>query len=213
MSGRYSIISEFEANQSKFFDGWSDRFANAVEDAAVVAKLKRASQLAAFSSNDVVLDVGTGCGVMIPFFLHLRVQPENIAGIDLSKRMLEVARRRYPSIEFSHCSLFSLTPKHKIFRSSGLPTVIVFNACFANLLDSKSAVETAVSLLSPRGRVVISHPVGRDFVEMLHKREPHIVPNQLPNKNKLLDLFSPAGMNLTVYLDEDDFYCAIAEKA
>lgn len=213
MSEHPSLSSEFEVSQSEFFDGWADRFANAQEDAAVTARLQRVSDLAALNADDVVLDVGTGCGVMVPLFRHLGVPPEQIVGIDLSEGMLEVARQRYPDVRFAHGSFYDLTPNHQIFRLAGSPTAIVFNACFANLPDPRLAVATAATLLSPKGRVIISHPLGRRFVEMLHQREPHIVPNLLPDRSQLLDLFASSGLRLTTYLDEDDFYCVLAEKA
>ena len=52
------------------------------------------------ASTTRILDVGTGAGVLIPYFETLGAAQGNVTGVDVSPGMLEVARRRYPEATF-----------------------------------------------------------------------------------------------------------------
>jgi ubiquinone/menaquinone biosynthesis C-methylase UbiE len=48
-----------------------------------------------------VLDVGTGCGVLIRVMQQeAKVPEENVLGVDLAPAMVEQSRLRYPKAEF-----------------------------------------------------------------------------------------------------------------
>eukprot|EP00965_Chrysotila_dentata_P177487 5862728-Pleurochrysis_carterae.AAC.1 len=64
--------------------------------------------------------------------------------------------------------------------------VVIFNACFGNLWSQPSALCTAASLLLPNGRVLISHPLGRGFVDELRASDPQTVPHSLPSREQLM---------------------------
>lgn len=50
--------------------------------------------------GDCVLDLACGTGLNIHFMLGT-LRPENITGVDYSNDMLEVARRKYPGVQFA----------------------------------------------------------------------------------------------------------------
>ena len=167
---------------------------------------------AGLDRNATVLDVGTGVGVLIPYFLEQGVLAENILGCDLSGSMLAIARSRFPSVRFWQGDFLDLPATG---RREGNPsrrnsfTAIFFNACFANLFDSEAALTRAAGMLAPNGRVLISHPLGSGFVAGLHAGQPDIVPNLLPKRNELERYAKSSGLRIGRLEDEEDYYLAI----
>ena len=115
------------------------------------------------ASTTRILDVGTGAGVLIPYFETLGAAQGNVTGVDVSPGMLEVARRRYPEATFWEGDVVdfptSVPPGASGSGKDGLFDAVVFNAVFGNLFDQQAAVE-AVGTLAARGARVVIRCVG-----------------------------------------------------
>lgn len=155
------------------------------------------------SEHSRLLDVGTGTGVLIKHFLAHGVQPHNIVGCDLSKQMMEQAKAKSPG------SSFWLGDVSELPSEFGKFDAIFFNACFANLYDPKATVGIVRSRLNTGGHIVISQPVGRQFVEQLHHFEPQLVPHHLPSNDELVSWCREFKLSLSHFRDEGKFYLAI----
>lgn len=103
-----------------------------------------------------VLDIGTGAGVLIPFFKALGVAEANIMGVDVSPGMLAVARRRYPQAAFWEGDVADFEAGQ---QGSGLFDAVYFNAVFGNLYDQGAAL-AAVGRAAARGARVVIRWVG-----------------------------------------------------
>ncbi|KAJ1625900.1 hypothetical protein T492DRAFT_1036553 [Pavlovales sp. CCMP2436] len=101
---------------------------------------------------------------------------------------------------------------------------VVFNSCFGNMHSPRAALAAACSAASPRGgRVVISHPLGRAFVERLRAEDPSVVPHALPaDAAELGALAEGLPLRLMQLSDEPPaeapapaspgFYCVVFEQ-
>lgn len=58
------------------------------------------------------------------------------------------------------------------------------------------------------GFIVISHPLGRKWLEGLHQENPVQVPHLLPDQARLEALTADLPLRLHSYVDEDDLYIA-----
>ena len=105
-----------------------------------------------------VLDVGTGAGVLVPFFKALGVAEANVTGVDVSPGMLAVARRRYPQAVFWEGDVVDF----EAGKGSGLFDAVYFNAVFGNLYDQGAAL-AAVGRATARGARVVVRWVGIYF--------------------------------------------------
>lgn len=164
--------------------------------------------LAQLRANDKVLDVGTGTGVLVRYFIEHGVPPESITGCDLSRQMLDEAQSRYPSANFVQSDIDELASDYGPFD------VAFFNGCFGNMYDPKATLRRTSTLLSPGGRIVISHPLGNNFLAGLKNNEPDLVLRLLPSRAELEQWGAEElNMNLALFQDSGDFYIAILEKA
>lgn len=152
-----------------------------------------------------MLDVGTGTGALLPHILSY--QPRRVVACDLSARMLDYAQQHYgQQVDFYQLDVVDLPPELGPF------SVVFCNAVFANLLDQRATLRALHRLMTPGGRLVISHPMGRCFVDDLHLRDPKLVPHELPRGRQLRQLLTQTGFQLALARDEPLLYLVIAKR-
>lgn len=61
------------------------------EDAIIYGKLRT------FLRKSLLLDVGSGTGALLQY---LTIKPENYVGVDISKKMCQIAKNKFPSFSF-----------------------------------------------------------------------------------------------------------------
>lgn len=152
-----------------------------------------------------ILDVGTGTGVLIPYILSRK--PSRIVACDLSSEMLARARRNFGDrVTFLQADVVDLPPELAPFDFA------FGNAVFGNFYDERLALKAINRLLRTGGRLIISHPMGRDFVAGLRRSDPKLVLRELPTRGEAEALLREHGFRLVRFRDEADFYLALAEK-
>jgi SAM-dependent methyltransferase len=80
--------------------------------------------------------------------------------------MLESVKSRFPEV---------LTLQGDISRlqlPEGSVDVVFINACYPNIMDKHSAFRNISHIARHGARVVISHPMGRGFIEVLKDKMP-----------------------------------------
>lgn len=117
----------------------------------MVPRLRAIAAAGQLQPGTRVLDVGTGTGVLLPFFKEQGVDLADVVGVDVSPGMLEVARRRYPQAGFWEGDVADFRPA----EGEELFDAVFFNAVFGNVFDQAAALG-AVGAVTRRGaRVVI----------------------------------------------------------
>ena len=85
------------------------------------------------------------------------------------------------------------------------------NAMYGNIADKPRACGNAARMLRPRGRLVVSHPEGRAFVDQLRDATDLFV-ESLPTREEFEMILAPLGLAVTTYRDEPKLYLMVAEK-
>ncbi|CAM9918212.1 unnamed protein product [Ectocarpus sp. 12 AP-2014] len=96
-------------------------------------------------------------------------------------------------------------------EAGGVGTV-VFNAVFGNLWDQGAALERAANILEEGGKVVISHPLGRDFVSRLKAVDDTVVPHELPERDALERLVQFLPLVIDSFESGPELYLAVLRK-
>jgi len=192
------------AYQKAFFDSNVDIFKTPIPD-DVVERSREIVKAVVNKTPARILDVGTGIGAFIKYYLECGVTPGDIVGCDLSSAMLDEAKRRHPDIQLWQGDAVDLPTDFGDFD------IVVFNACFGNIFDQLTVLRKSRSVLNAGGRIAISHPMGNDFVRRLKKGYPNLVFTLLPERSTLENWCVELDMSLLTFRDEAHLYLAILD--
>ena len=169
----------------------------------VMARLREIVSSARLSSGEVVLDVGTGVGVLIP--LIQSYQPTAVLACDVAEKMLQRVQNKYPAVRTFHADIESLD-----LASSSLD-VIFMNGMYGNIADKPAACRNAARMLRSGGRLVVSHPEGRAFIDQLRTTSDLFL-EPFPTREEFEALLEPLGFEVITYRDESKLYLMVARK-
>ena len=167
----------------------------------VPERLARIVAEAEIAEGEIVLDVGTGTGILVPLIQKYR--PGRLYACDLSRKMLEQLSRNYSGVEtlLSDVRDLALPDRHI--------DVAFINACYPNIADKPGSFSNLSRMMRPAGRLIISHPLGKRFVDTLKKRSPYPLDN-FPEKSAAGRLLVPYGFDIRALVDEPALYILLA---
>lgn len=171
--------------------------------AGVPERLEKIVAVAGIKAGDTVLDVGTGTGILIP--LIKKYAPGSIYACDLSEAMLRQLNENYTGVNTIQ----------KDVRELALPDesvdVVFINACYPNIADKAGALKNISRMLKPAGRMIISHPLGKAFIESLRQGAPYPL-DDFPLKSETKKILGPHGFAVKEFVDQPELYILAAEK-
>ena len=92
-------VKQIDKLQSEYFSKYMHLFDPPLPD-GVPERLEKIVESASISGTDVVLDMGTGTGILIPIIL--KYKPALVYANDLSEKMLKSVKERYPDVRTLH---------------------------------------------------------------------------------------------------------------
>jgi ubiquinone/menaquinone biosynthesis C-methylase UbiE len=110
----------------------------------------RLVEIAAPKKGEQALDVGTGTG-LVAHLVAAKAKPGMVIGIDLSERMLSIARSR----KMANTQFVGMAAERLVFRPATFDLVTMGEA-LAYLADPVAALEEAHRVLRPKGRLAVS---------------------------------------------------------
>jgi ubiquinone/menaquinone biosynthesis C-methylase UbiE len=194
-------IEEVNQLQQRYFNENVDLFEPPLPR-GVPERLKATIKASRLQRGEKVLDVGTGTGILIPYILECG--PSEVHACDLAKNMLRRVKEKFPRVITHLCDV----------RDLPLPDdsldVAFINACFSNIMDKSKSLNNLHRLLRRKGRLVVSHPLGREFIVELKKSTPFHL-DLLPDEEGATELLERNGFEIVSFRDEPLFYIFVAE--
>ena len=203
----FETVSEEEVRrinelQRKAFDKLHRLFEPPLPE-GVPERLERIVASGEIAEGATVLDVGSGTGILVP--LIREYEPARIYACDLSEAMLGRLGENYAYAETILADV----------RDLGLPDgsldVVFVNACYPNIVDKSTGFSNMGRMLRPGGHLVISHPLGKSFIEVIKKGTPFPL-DDFPERAEAKTLLRTFGFSIKSFIDEPELYILVAEK-
>jgi len=169
----------------------------------VTERLEKIVASAEITKGDIVLDLGTGTGILVPIIQEY--DPEKILACDLSNAMLERLKEHYEYVETI------LSDARDLILPDASIDVVFMNACYPNIVDKKSTFANISRMTKPGGRMIISHPMGKAFIDLIRDETPFPL-DDFPGKSKAERLMEPFGFKIKEFVDEPKLYIMKAIK-
>lgn len=173
-------------------------------------KVERITSLLGMKGDEMILDVGTGTGIMIPFY-EKHLTTGRVCAIDYSEAMIEQARKKYP--EPDHPLVFYRVLD--LYRADFGPVfdLVVCYSCFPHFPDPLKAICVLGGCLKEGGRLVIAHSSSKEHINKVHMDGgEEINTDFLPEMKVMKAMMEMTGMGMEFEQDDSEYYIAIAKK-
>lgn len=158
--------------------------------------------------GSVVLDVGTGTGILIPFLQEAVGDSGSIVALDLAEEMLKRAKEKHgEQVRYVQGDIVN-TP----FEDNSFDEMIC-NSCFPHFQDKEAAVKEMMRILKPGGRVTVCHTASREDMNAMHRSFGGVVgEDMLPDDDEMKSMFQQAGFASIEISDSDRGYLLTARR-
>lgn len=194
-------------NQKGFFNEkagtWDDMTVHDLD------KVRYITELLGIRGDDRILDIGTGTGVMIPFYEGDLVDGTVVA-VDYSEKMIEMARSKYP--EEKHKVSYLVSDLYDLRFDEEFDLVVCYS-CFPHFVDQPLAIEILSRAMRKGGRLVVAHSDSAKRINGVHMNGGvEISDDFLPSMERLKRMMGVNGLKVSFERDDESFFICIAGK-
>ncbi len=197
----YSVLTR---QIQAFFDQRADAW-----DAQVcpqhVPRLTSLIQYLNIPNNVVILDVGSGSGVLLPILAPCESNGRFIVPIDISFHMLRVAKKRM-DYNRDMTKWLQTDAMHLPFYDETFDWIIC-NSVFPHFIDQQAVLSELTRVLRYGGSLVVCHSQSREAINKFHRSHGGLVGgHELPEKSVMERMLIESGLGNVRYENTDDHY-------
>jgi ubiquinone/menaquinone biosynthesis C-methylase UbiE len=174
-------------------------------------KVQYITELLGIHSDDRILDIGAGTGIMIPFYERY-LRDGSVVAVDYSEKMIEVARLKYPEKEHPMIS-YLVSDVYELKYDAEFDLVVCYS-CFPHLVDKHKAIKILSRALRKGGSLAVAHSDSIKTINGVHMNGGVEIGNDfLPSMELLKQMMKESGLAVTFERDDESYFICIARKA
>jgi len=160
------------------------------------------------SSDDRILDIGAGTGILRRHLINQGVKFKNIVAIDIAEQMLKNYRMKFSE----HMNLVCSDAHYISLHNCSFDKIICFSA-FPHFKDKKKVLEEFRRLLKKEGKILILHFDSSSDLNSMHGKYGTVVEKDLlPDINELKKIICDMGFIQIRLTEKKGLYFALFQK-
>lgn len=178
----------------QFFDSracqWDEKFNDVQGAEKIVSIFKKKLK------GRSILDIGCGTGVLTSFLKEIGAS--KIVGIDISKKMIDLAKKKFKTEEFVCDNLLTWDSKQKF------DVAIMYNV-YPHLCPKQEIVDKVYDLLNGKGYFIVAHGASKEEINSHHQAHAANVSSKLLSAEQESKIWTQK-FSLDKLYDEDLYY-------
>lgn len=158
--------------------------------------------------GDVVLDMGTGTGILAPYLRNAAAEQGTLISFDVSFEMVRHAAKKDA---YTRGLVMQATAMRIPVKDEAVNTVVCF-AAFPHFSDKSAALREMYRVLRPGGQVSVAHLLSRAELSQHHGGHPAVADDALPDNAVMTTMFLDAGFPAPQIIDIPGRYLATCHK-
>lgn len=167
-------------------------------------RIKTIMELSSVEKGSKILDIGTGTGILISYFLQ--TLPSSITAIDISENMISMAKKKYDDkrVKFVVQDIME-------YKDSGFDYIFLYSA-YPHFSDKHKLFTHLLTLVNKAGKIVIAHSMSKEKINEIHKKNNDTRRDSLPPVEATAQIMSNY-FTVDKMIDNDDMYYISGIKA
>jgi ubiquinone/menaquinone biosynthesis C-methylase UbiE len=156
----------------------------------------------------MVLDVGSGTGVFLPYLMAAMRGKGYVIALDFAENMLRESQEKQSREAAGYlCGDVMALP----LKSASCDIVVCYSS-FPHFPDKLQALKEMMRVVKPRGNVFVCHTSGREQINAIHRKVNVLQHDLLPDAIEMQQLYQAAGFTEIAVQDKTDSYFAVGRK-
>ncbi len=173
-------------------------------------KVQYITKLLEIHSDDRILDVGTGTGIMIPFY-EKYLSNGSVVAMDYSEKMIAIARSKYPEKDHPMIS-YLVSDVYELQYNADFNLVVCYS-CFPHFVNQPLAIKILSKALRRGGRLAVAHSDSAKKINGVHVNGGVEIKNDfLPSMEQLKQMMEENGLTVTFERDDESYFVCVARK-
>lgn len=167
-------------------------------------KLEKIIELSSIKTNSKILDVATGTGILISYFLNK--SPSSITAVDISDNMILMAKKKYSDsrVQFVVQDILE-------YNDKGFDYIFLYSA-YPHFNDKHRLFSHLLTLINDGGKIVIAHGTSKEKINEIHHKNSNTKNDSLPPVDVTANIMSKY-FKVDVMIDNAEMYYISGIKA
>ncbi len=199
-------------NRKQFFDNlaisWTEESKNFIKRKKIIEKKIFPLLKKFIKHNDVVLDLGCGTGILLPYLKSIVGDKGEVYALDFSEKMLNKAKEKFgDKFLYIKANAYNMPFKNKKFNC-----IVCFDT-FPHFVYKLKVLKEIKRVLKPKGYFVIVHSENKNIVNKNHIKTGGVIKDDLlPEEYKLFLWFKKIKFTIKEFLDNKKIYFVATEN-
>jgi ubiquinone/menaquinone biosynthesis C-methylase UbiE len=173
------------------------------------SKLRQMAARLDIKSGSVVLDIGTGTGVFLPFLMQMTGSDGKILAVDIAEKMLLKARAKSPNGAVAY---LNADVAHIPLPEASVDSVVCYSS-FPHFQDKPKALAEMHRVMKNGGRLYICHTSCRAAINGMHNCIPEVAHDVIPEDWEMRLMMEEAGFpSMEIESNCEDYLCQALKR-